>query len=176
MKRITRINSGALFIVAVAALVLSGCHRRQQETTPEGVTSDRDVRNRDTRGDEDRNRVAASSVQIDHSGDCNVDSVYFSYDNYDLDSRAQTQLRQNAQCIRTRRPTHVAITGMADPRGTEEYNLALGDRRANTASQFVNTQGVDRAVLHPRSVGEEYANGTDEASWVSDRRADFEIQ
>ena len=61
---------------------------------------------------------------------------------------------------------------MTDPRGTEEYNLALGDRRARMAANYLIALGARADRVDVRSVGEEQASGTDEAGWARDRRAD----
>jgi len=63
---------------------------------------------------------------------------------------------------------------MADPRGTEEYNLALGERRAQSAAKYISTINTGQTAISVRSVGEEYASGEDEESWANDRRAEFE--
>ena len=65
------------------------------------------------------------------------------------------------------------MTGLTDPRGTEEYNLALGDRRAQSAKKYLESLGVD-ASLTASSMGEELATGSEESSWSRDRRVDFQ--
>ncbi|HEY8432102.1 MAG TPA: OmpA family protein, partial [Sandaracinaceae bacterium] len=60
-----------------------------------------------------------------------------------------------------------------DPRGTEEYNLALGERRARAVQSYLQNLGIDASRIHASSMGEEMASGTDEASWARDRRVDF---
>jgi peptidoglycan-associated lipoprotein len=61
---------------------------------------------------------------------------------------------------------------LTDPRGTEEYNMALGDRRAQSAKTYMKALGV-AAELSASSMGEEIASGTDEGSWARDRRVDI---
>jgi peptidoglycan-associated lipoprotein len=106
---------------------------------------------------------------------CDVSPVYFAFDSSDLDSRARTTLEGNARCLQQRN-SGARVTGMTDPRGTEEYNLALGDRRARQATQYMSNMGVDGSRLSVRSAGEEQANGNDESGWAMDRRAEFQIQ
>ena len=67
----------------------------------------------------------------------------------------------------------VRITGAADPRGTEEYNLALGDRRATSVKRFLSALGVADTAIETVSTGEEFATGTDESTWARDRRAEI---
>ena len=81
-------------------------------------------------------------------------------------------------CIRDRRNsnTPVRIEGHADERGTREYNLALGERRAKAVSQYLILQGIDRSRVETISYGEERpaALGEDEASWSRNRRVELQ--
>lgn len=106
-------------------------------------------------------------------GPCNIEPVYFAFDSSDLDSSAREKLASNASCIRERDIKGVHLTGFTDPRGTEEYNLALGDRRAVSAKKYLKSLGVEGDIAHS-SVGEEMAQGTDETGWARDRRVEFE--
>lgn len=103
---------------------------------------------------------------------CSLQSVYFAYDSSILESSARDQLANNARCIQERSISAVHVTGLTDPRGTEEYNMALGDRRAQSAMKFLKSLGVS-ATLGYSSMGEELATGTDESGWSRDRRVEF---
>lgn len=103
---------------------------------------------------------------------CTIDPVYFAYDSSTLDSGARDQLSKNASCMKENNVQRMHLTGLTDPRGTEEYNLALGDRRASSAKAYLQSLGVQGEITYS-SMGEEFATGTDEASWVRDRRVDF---
>jgi len=107
-------------------------------------------------------------------GQCSLSAAYFEYDSSDLAGSTRTTLQSNAQCIQSRDIAHVRLVGHCDPRGTEEYNLALGDRRARAAQQFLHNLGIDNSRMQTQSMGEEMARGTDDSSWVQDRRVDFE--
>jgi peptidoglycan-associated lipoprotein len=107
------------------------------------------------------------------AGPCNLDTVYFGFDSSTLESSARDAIAKNAQCIRERGIGSVKITGFTDPRGTEEYNLALGDRRARAVEQYMNSLGVDKKTLSTASMGEEMARGEDESGWAQDRRVEF---
>ncbi len=106
-------------------------------------------------------------------GPCNIEPVYFAFDSSDLDPSAREKLAANASCIRERDIQGVHLTGFTDPRGTEEYNLALGDRRATSAKKYLKSMGVQGEIDHS-SVGEEMAQGSDESGWARDRRVEFE--
>ena len=86
------------------------------------------------------------------SGACTLDTVYFAFDSATLESSARDAIAKNAQCARERGITSVKITGFTDPRGTEEYNLALGDRRARSVEQYMNSLGVDKKSLSTASM------------------------
>jgi peptidoglycan-associated lipoprotein len=103
---------------------------------------------------------------------CELTPVYFDYDSSTLSDSARDQLSRNASCLRERGMRGVQLTGMTDPRGTEEYNLALGERRAQSAQQYLKSLGAD-ANMSVSSMGEEMASGSDEAGWARDRRVEF---
>lgn len=106
-------------------------------------------------------------------GPCQLQAAYFAFDESGLDDTARGALESNMACMRERNITSVQITGMTDPRGTEEYNMALGDRRARSTRDHMQRLGVNRRNMTTRSVGEEMATGADEYSWGRDRRAEF---
>lgn len=103
---------------------------------------------------------------------CTVNTVYFEFDSADLSSGTRSALQANARCLRERGTPRVHLTGHTDPRGTEEYNLALGDRRSRAAKRYLEQLGVE-ATVSSSSAGEEMSRGTDESSWGRDRRVEF---
>jgi peptidoglycan-associated lipoprotein len=108
-------------------------------------------------------------------GSCELAPVYFDYDSSTLSDSARSQLSTAASCIRERGIGGVHLTGLTDPRGTEEYNLALGDRRAQSAQQYLKSLGTSGDVSYS-SMGEELASGSDEGSWARDRRVDIKAK
>ena len=133
-------------------------------------------------GEECRNNrcVASSSEDLSQdssgptsSGPCSLDPVFFAFDSDELDSSTRDALGRIATCIRTRNVARVHVTGYTDPRGTEEYNLALGDRRARAVMQYLTSLGVTREGLSASSMGEEMAQGEDESGWRNDRKVTF---
>ena len=100
------------------------------------------------------------------------DRVFFSVDRYDLTEAARTTLERQAQWLQ-RYPTRtIVIQGHADERGTREYNLALGDRRANAVRNFLVAVGVDPSRVSTVSFGKEQpeATGFNEVAWAQNRR------
>jgi peptidoglycan-associated lipoprotein len=101
------------------------------------------------------------------------DRVYFDFDSYDLRSDAQPVLASQAAWLVRYPSVRIRIEGNADERGTREYNLALGARRANSARDFLVSRGVDASRIETISFGKErpIAEGSDEASWAQNRNA-----
>lgn len=123
-----------------------------------------------------RCEVAASQVSEPEpvsSGACQLETIYFEYDSSTLEPSARDAIAKNANCIRERSMSGVRVTGYTDPRGTEEYNLALGDRRARSVEQYMGSLGVEKGKTSTSSMGEEMARGDDESGWAKDRRVEF---
>ncbi len=100
------------------------------------------------------------------------DRVFFAYDSYELDDAAKETLTKQAAWLGKYGNVSVTIEGHADERGTREYNLALGDRRANAVKNFMAAQGVDAARIKTISYGKERpaVEGSDESAWSQNRR------
>ena len=115
----------------------------------------------------------APGSQADFVASVAADRVWFDTDKFDIDAEDQATLRSQAQWL-TRYPTkRVTIEGHADERGTRDYNIALGERRANAAKNTLATLGVDAVRISTISYGKERpdALGSDETSWARNRRA-----
>jgi peptidoglycan-associated lipoprotein len=102
-----------------------------------------------------------------------ADTVYFAFDSYGLDEAARTILGGQAEWLVRNRNVRVTIEGHTDERGTREYNLALGERRANAAKNFLAAQGVDPGRMSILSFGKERpaVDGSNEDAWARNRRA-----
>jgi peptidoglycan-associated lipoprotein len=100
------------------------------------------------------------------------DRVFFDTDQHDLTSEAQYTLSKQAEWFAANPGTSGTIEGHADERGTREYNLALGARRANSVRSYLVSQGVDASRLRAVSYGKErpVALGSSEESWSQNRR------
>ncbi len=101
------------------------------------------------------------------------DTVHFATDSSDVDSEAQGILTRQAAWLQKYPNVRVTIEGHCDERGTREYNLALGDRRANAAKTFLVNAGIPAARITTISYGKErpIATGSDESAWAQNRRA-----
>jgi peptidoglycan-associated lipoprotein len=101
------------------------------------------------------------------------DRVFFALDSSVLDGQAQATLEKQAGWLKSNGGVNVVVEGHCDERGTREYNLALGERRANAAKDYLVSLGVSPARVTTISYGKERAavTGSNEAAWSQNRRA-----
>ncbi|HRR55382.1 MAG TPA: peptidoglycan-associated lipoprotein Pal, partial [Acidobacteriota bacterium] len=104
--------------------------------------------------------------------------VFFAYDSSELTDEAKAILEENSRWFRRYPNARIIIEGHCDERGTEEYNLALGDRRARAARDYLVQLGISPDRIETISYGEErpFALGHDESAWRLNRRAHFVVQ
>jgi len=102
----------------------------------------------------------------------------FDYDKDELTAEDRQVLDQLATCLTTGplKGKPVSLIGRADPRGTEEYNLGLGSRRASSVSQYLGRLGVGEPQMVVSTRGALEATGTDESGWKQDRRVDIQLK
>lgn len=100
------------------------------------------------------------------------DRVFFDTDRYDLSAEAQSQLQKQAAWLQQYPAATVTVEGHCDERGTREYNLALGERRANAVANYLTALGIDAGRLSVISYGKERPECTDsnEGCWAQNRR------
>jgi len=105
------------------------------------------------------------------------EDIYFEFDKSTLTPAAQDNLMRKAEWLRENPDTMVTIGGHCDDRGTNEYNLALGDRRAGSAKAFLVDLGIDASRLTTISYGEERPVDprNNEEAWAKNRRDHFEV-
>lgn len=123
--------------------------------------------------DEARRRDAASRART-----ILAEKIYFDFDRSDLTATSRAALNSKIEVLRNYPAVVLTIAGHADERGSDEYNLALGNRRANAVRQFLVQHGVLSGRMQTVSYGEEQpaVNGQGEAAWSQNRRAEFTIQ
>jgi peptidoglycan-associated lipoprotein len=107
-----------------------------------------------------------------------TNSVYFAFDKSDLDSAARATLDANAEWLNANANVNVTVEGNCDQRGTREYNLALGQRRADSVRDYLTQHGVNTDRIKTVSYGKERprCKGTGEACWAQNRRADIVVR
>ncbi len=105
-------------------------------------------------------------------------TIYFDFDDFGLKSRARQDLQHNATLLDKRSDARVEIQGNCDERGAEEYNLALGKKRAEAARRYLVDLGVKSSRITTISFGEEnpVVRGRNESAWAKNRRDDFVLR
>ena len=101
--------------------------------------------------------------------------VHFGFNQSDIDSADRDGLERAARCLKADHDLHISIAGNADERGTEEYNMALGDRRAHAVNDYLRSLGASDAQMQTVSFGKEkpLCSEHDESCWSQNRRADL---
>ncbi len=117
--------------------------------------------------DESADAGAASEASSDMS------TAYFDFDSFQVNEQAKEALRQNAEWLKSHPGSKVRIEGHCDERGTTEYNLALGEKRANAAKRYLVSLGIKRGRISTISYGKERPAdpGHSEEAWAKNRRA-----
>ena len=106
-----------------------------------------------------------------------LQDIYFRFDKYDLDDQSRGTLRQNARYLQANSGAAIEIQGHCDERGTNNYNIALGERRAHSTKMYLVSQGISSRRIHTISYGEErpFCFDSNDACWLKNRRAHFRI-
>lgn len=105
------------------------------------------------------------------------ETVYFAFDDYTLSAEAQASLNNLADQLKKNTSAVIQVEGNCDERGSIEYNLALGERRAQSVKNYLTQLGIDPSRITTISYGEEKpaVEGHDEAAWAKNRRAEFVV-
>ena len=160
---------GHTLLVATALIAVAGCAKKppkelppapQATPTPEAAPPPAET-------------GPAPGSQAHFVANVSSDRVFFDTDKSDIDAEDQATLQSQAAYLKQYASVRVTIEGHADERGTREYNLALGERRANAAKNYLASLGIDASRINTISYGKERpdALGSDEASWARNRRA-----
>ncbi len=163
-----RISIKLVACMAVLMLAAFGC-----TTTSEDDTSTETV-GEFTQADQDEVEVPVPDTTVGDTGSMNLETVYFGFDRYNIRSDARPLLRGNGDQLRLS-GVAVRLEGHADERGDEEYNLALGERRANSVKQYLENLGVDGSRMRTLSFGEAKpaVPGHTEDAWRYNRRVEL---
>jgi peptidoglycan-associated lipoprotein len=126
----------------------------------------------------DAQQLCLRSRCVDISADlaeCSGVRVHFAFNSAELDAAEKPAVERSARCLKADHALRVTIAGNADERGTEEYNIALGERRAATVKGYLESLGASEAQLETVSYGKENPLCTqhDEDCWAKNRRAEM---
>jgi len=162
----------AALLLASTALV-AGCGKKKVDTLPPAAEGS-DYGQTQTDPNAGAGQITPGSQedflqQVGQYGD----RILFETDRFNVDAEDQDVLQRQAQWLAQYPGTRITVEGHADERGTRDYNLALGERRANSAKNFLVSVGVDASRIQTVSYGKERpsALGSDEQAWAQNRRA-----
>ena len=164
--------------IAAALALTAGCGKKAPKELPpapqqEGDAAAGDPEDASEGGGVGTEALPGSREDFLRSVGLEGDRVFFDTDQYDLDDRDRATLDAQAQWLNLYPAVRVTIEGHADERGTRDYNLALGDRRANAAKNYLAARGISAGRMTVISYGKERpeALGSDESAWAQNRRA-----
>ena len=173
----------SLVLVSAACLVLAGCSKKAPKDGSDNANPGEVVT---PMPPYQPSEPAANPANASDPGDIEsgaaklereLNPVFFQLDKYDLSQESRDTLTRNAQALRDTPGFNVIVEGHCDERGTNEYNLALGDRRAAAAREYLVSLGIAADRLAAISKGEEQPFCTEETEscWAQNRRAYFVI-
>lgn len=161
-----------LFVVIPGFMLTVACQKRVAVQQPEVV-----VEEKEEVVVEEKEEVVVVPPPAKLDDTVMKEDIYFDFDKSNLKPAAQESLLQKADWLRENPDVTVTIEGHCDERGTNEYNLALGDRRAESAKAFLVNLGISASRLTTISYGEErpVCFGHNEECWAKNRRAHFTL-
>ncbi len=176
-------------LLALIVLLASGCAKKVQEdedgsyAVSETVTATEDAydssyANTGIIEDEVKDSAYDADAYADTQKQVELERIHFAFDKYDLDTNSRQILQNNALYMEQNPHTSIILEGHCDERGSDEYNLALGERRARAAAQYLINLGVESSRIRTISYGEEKPlnPASNEAAWRLNRRAEFKPQ
>jgi peptidoglycan-associated lipoprotein len=194
--RSTRSRLGPLALLAASSLALTACPKKPQPAAPPTPTVNQDSidaanRARDSlaalaRARQDsidaanrarQDSLAAAGRAVTEARNAITAAIHFDYDRSDITDEARGILDAKVPLLNANPGLRIRVAGHTDARGSDEYNLALGQRRAAAAKRYLTQRGVDASRIDVISYGEERpaAQGDDESAYSQNRRDEFEI-
>lgn len=183
----TRARNAMLFFALLALVLSAGCGKKDQEiaTDPGATDPGADLE----LGTETVPEDPFGAGDATDPGDVDVSDlaegepavmlrdVFFAFDQYDLDTEARAVLADNNRSLRDSN-VRILVEGHCDERGTTQYNLALGEKRAQAAKGYLVSLGIDAGRIDVVSYGKErpFVMGHDESAWSQNRRAHFVVR
>ena len=149
----------SLFVVIIFIFGFAGCARRAVKTTEGGGASE---------ALEEKAKLKLAE---------GISDVYFDFDRYEIKSDERVALEKSARALKENKKIKILIEGHADERGSSEYNIALGERRADAAKKYLVNLGVDSRRMSTVSYGKEkpFCFDSTEECWQENRRAHFVV-
>lgn len=190
-----RIMTGFTMLLSCLMLIAGGCAsnevvKKEEAVVPVTVAPNKTAVSTPTKAANQQPQAAKQAPSMsDHSGEGKkttaqidqlksaLEKIYFDFDSYNLSEKSRASLVKNAELIKKVSAVKVQIEGNCDERGSAEYNLALGEKRAKVAVQYLVTLGIPAERLSVISFGKEKAAdlGHNEAAWAKNRRDEFAV-
>lgn len=162
-----------LFIISAASLLIFGCKGRDKTTSDSANMGGTETAT-------DTAAVDSTPMNFDAQGSdsgniAGLATVYFDYDKSTLSQESRDVLKANSEWMKKNGNVKIQIEGHTDSRGSIEYNLALGERRANAVMSYLKSLGIPTARMTVISYGKEkpIMTGESESAWAKNRRANF---
>ncbi len=181
-----RFSFALIALLSLVLLVGAGCAKKSTSSMPPGATKvkveDKSDYSEDTVGEE--SQVDESTLAAEARKEAQARAVeemqfriHFAFDSYELNDEARMVLGRKAELMKEFPELTMVIEGHCDERGTEEYNLALGERRARAAFEHLVILGIEPERMSVVSFGEERPldSGHNETAWAQNRRDEFKI-
>ena len=165
-----RVISVSILVIAALMMIVSGCGSKKPvlkevvTTPPPPVISDEEAKLFD---------VPEPKLTLEKG--TALGTIFFDFDKYDIKTEAEEVLNYNAKLMTENSDVRIQVEGHCDERGTIEYNMALGERRAKAAKDFLVNYGISASRISTISYGEERPadSGHDEEAWAKNRRDEF---
>jgi peptidoglycan-associated lipoprotein len=180
MKRVSKLIVAVLPLVLLAACASTGDKAAAPTAAPEPTQTETmapEEPSAETEAAPMQPRMEVDPLQ-DPTSPLAKRVIYFDFDKSDIKSEYRPILQAHAEYLANHQRVHVRLEGHADERGTREYNIGLGERRANSVRAYLTLQGVSASQIETISYGEErpVAMGHDESSWRLNRRVEIVYQ
>ncbi|MET4896888.1 peptidoglycan-associated lipoprotein Pal [Sphingomonadaceae bacterium jetA1] len=160
-------------VVAAMALAIAGCAKKRPAVLPPAPVDQATPVNPNAGQTPPTDGAVVPGSDADFRRSVTSNTIHFGLDQYDIDPESRAILDSQGAWLQRYPNVRITIEGHCDERGTREYNLALGDRRANAAKNYLAARGVSADRMTVISYGKErpVALGSDEAAWAQNRRA-----
>ncbi len=184
----SKLKIGFFMVLCCSALITNGCAKKELMKEGEGIPAASTVKPAEAKPSVKEEAVqeqavkeapAAIKEETTSAGQLQgmLNTIYFDFDSFVLSAASRETLSKNAGVLKKNSSANVQIQGNCDERGSDEYNLALGEKRAKAAMSYLLTMGVPANNLSVISYGKEKPAdpGHDEAAWAKNRRDDFVV-
>ncbi len=161
----------ALVALSLALAVSAGCNKNKKVTAKPVADAAPIVAATPAEGEEARTGLPEPGERV------SLTTIFFDLDSHTLTAEGKATLDKNAEMLLQNPGVTIRVEGHCDERGSTQYNLALGDRRANSVKQYLTALGVQGVRLEVVSYGEERSadQGHDEAAWAKNRRVELAV-